>query len=377
VRPEQRLQNVAELREALFASALPEGFTPPAPANGDDDRTVIMPAGTDAATLITQAAAQHTQMTAMAGTPTGYDKTLHVPRPDATAPASGAGNGNGNGAGTGTGSGRETSPGRSKAGMALAALGAIGLIGGGAAWFMGRPASDPTLVASQAASAVASPTTSAATSAAATALASATPAAIAVPTTPSLPPQRDAFTITAALEDIVRNADPLMAVNTITDKSQLVIGKDRLLFQVKSSTPGYIYVYLAGTDKSHFYLLFPNALDRDNRIEADKLVQLPRKGWHITAGGPPGVNHIVTIVSPDRPFARPRRPASSATAPPSCTSRKWRADARLRRGRMTCRQQRDHHACIEVAQQVGLHIQQIPAPLGIGVNGKARHQKFR
>jgi hypothetical protein len=57
-------------------------------------------------------------------------------------------------------------------------------------------------------------------------------------------------------------------------------------------------VYLAGTDASHFYLLFPNALDNNNRIEANKLVELPRKGWHITADGPAGVDHIVTLVSP-------------------------------------------------------------------------------
>ena len=109
---------------------------------------------------------------------------------------------------------------------------------------------------------------------------------------------KEPFSITAALEGIVRGADPLLAVNTITDKSQLVIGKDKLLFQVKSSEPGYLYVYLAGTDQSHLYLLFPNALDKNNRIEANKLIELPRKGWHITAGGPPGVDHVVTVVSP-------------------------------------------------------------------------------
>jgi hypothetical protein len=117
-------------------------------------------------------------------------------------------------------------------------------------------------------------------------------------TASSSAPARLPFSIATALEDIVRGADPLLAVNTLTDKSRLVIGKDRLLFQVKSSTPGYLYVFLAGTDQNHFYLLFPNGLDKNNRIEANKLVSLPRKGWHITAGGPPGVDHIVTMVSP-------------------------------------------------------------------------------
>jgi dihydrofolate reductase len=56
-------------------------------------------------------------------------------------------------------------------------------------------------------------------------------------------------------------------------------------------------VFLSGTDKSHFYLLFPNEIDKNNRIEANTEVVLPRKSWAITAGGPPGTNHIVTVVS--------------------------------------------------------------------------------
>ncbi|MEY4764012.1 MAG: hypothetical protein RI907_685, partial [Pseudomonadota bacterium] len=44
VRPEERPQNMAELRALLFATELPASATPaPAPAEGDDDRTVLMP----------------------------------------------------------------------------------------------------------------------------------------------------------------------------------------------------------------------------------------------------------------------------------------------------------------------------------------------
>jgi hypothetical protein len=39
------------------------------------------------------------------------------------------------------------------------------------------------------------------------------------------------------------------------------------------------------------------AIDKNNRVEANKEMLLPRKGWQITAGGPPGTNHIVTMVS--------------------------------------------------------------------------------
>jgi serine/threonine protein kinase len=115
--------------------------------------------------------------------------------------------------------------------------------------------------------------------------------------TPPPPPPAAPFSIVTALQDIVRNADPLLGVNALADKSAIVIGSDKLQFRVKSSESGYVYVFLAGTDNNHLYLLFPNAIDKNNRIEANKELLLPRKGWQITAGGPPGTNHIVTVVS--------------------------------------------------------------------------------
>ncbi|MET0335217.1 MAG: serine/threonine-protein kinase [Rhizobacter sp.] len=111
------------------------------------------------------------------------------------------------------------------------------------------------------------------------------------------PPPATPFGIVTALQDIVRQADPLLGVNALADKSAIVIGSDKLQFRLKSSQSGYVYVFLAGTDKGHMYLLFPNAIDKNNRIDANKELLLPRKGWQITAGGPPGTNHIVTMVS--------------------------------------------------------------------------------
>ncbi|MBI5924528.1 MAG: protein kinase [Aquabacterium sp.] len=292
VHPEQRLQNMAALRERLFATELPPGVSAPQVVNEEDDRTVILPAGTDAATLVKEAQAhtqqltqqggqQATQMTAMATPHTAFPPTqVHQPAPASASSSPSAPSASGSSASS------------NKLWIALAAL---GIAGGGGAWFLTRsgqsgPAATDT-GASQVSAANATPASAPASIAAASSTAA--PA-----TPPAMPAQRDPFTIVAALEDIVRSADPLMSVNTLTDKSQLVIGKDKLLFEVKSSIPGYLYVYLAGTDQNHFYLLFPNALDKNNRIEANKLVQLPRKGWHITAGGPAGVNHIVTMVSP-------------------------------------------------------------------------------
>jgi serine/threonine protein kinase len=117
------------------------------------------------------------------------------------------------------------------------------------------------------------------------------------PAQPPAPPPAVPFGIVTAMQDIVRRADPLLGVNALADKSTLTIGSDKLQFRVKSSEAGYVYVFFAGTDKGHMYLLFPNALDKNNRIEANQEMLLPRKSWNITAGGPPGTNHIVTMVS--------------------------------------------------------------------------------
>ena len=293
VHPEQRLQNMAALRERLFASELPPGMAPPAPANEDDERTVMIPAGMDAATLVTQAK-QHTQMTAMGKPATSFPPTQVAPSPNATASVTAPPPSSVAPASTSAAS-SATSPSSGGLNKLWIALAALGLAGGGGAWFMTRSHQAGPATAGDSASQVAQAASNTASQASAS-TATITSAASATP--PTMPAQRDPFTIVAALEDIVRNADPLMAINTLTDKSQLLIGKDKLQFQVKSSVPGYLYVYLAGTDQNHFYLLFPNALDKNNRIEADKLVELPRKGWHITAGGPPGVDHIVTMVSP-------------------------------------------------------------------------------
>lgn len=76
------------------------------------------------------------------------------------------------------------------------------------------------------------------------------------------------------------------------------IGQDRLSFTVRSERSGYLYLLMVGTDRSHFYQLFPNALDRNNRIVGGSEITLPRPGWAMVAGGPPGTNRFLMIVAP-------------------------------------------------------------------------------
>lgn len=72
--------------------------------------------------------------------------------------------------------------------------------------------------------------------------------------------------------------------------------QDKLSFHVRSTKPGYAYVLMVGSDQ-HVYLLFPNAVDRNNKIPADRSVALPRPGWVMESAGPPGINDFLVVVS--------------------------------------------------------------------------------
>lgn len=122
------------------------------------------------------------------------------------------------------------------------------------------------------------------------------PAAPRGPTMPTAP-VRPAYSAAAALDDLVAHADAHIEVRTVPAKARIVIGTDLMQFRVSSNQAGFVYVFLVGTDSTDLQLLFPNGLDRNNRIDAGVPLTLPRKGWEITAGGPPGVNRIVTMVS--------------------------------------------------------------------------------
>ena len=81
------------------------------------------------------------------------------------------------------------------------------------------------------------------------------------------------------------------------EQGRVRIGRDRLSFRLRSNKSGYLYVLMAGTDNQHFYRLFPNSIDDRNRVEAGKEISLPRAGWVMVAGGPPGANQFVAVVS--------------------------------------------------------------------------------
>jgi hypothetical protein len=105
------------------------------------------------------------------------------------------------------------------------------------------------------------------------------------------------FVPAAALQHVVAGASTERSVDVKAAQPRVQIGRDRLNFSVRASHDGYLYVQMVGSERSHFWLLFPNAVDKDNFIKAGQTVTLPRRGWHMGVDGPPGTDHFVAIVS--------------------------------------------------------------------------------
>lgn len=123
---------------------------------------------------------------------------------------------------------------------------------------------------------------------------------IPAPKTTTIPPPIAAekqFDPLKALDEIFDKRDRNHAVTVSTEKAQTRIGKDPLRFTVRSARTGYVYVLMVGTNRSDFYLLFPNAVDRNNIIKAGQQLELPRSQWKMLAEGPRGTDHFVVIVS--------------------------------------------------------------------------------
>jgi len=136
------------------------------------------------------------------------------------------------------------------------------------AWF-----SQPTTTTPQALAAVASPSATAATEAVV------------------------ALTGEQALNRLFNQRDGKRKVEVTAAKTQLKIGQDTMDFSVKSSKAGYVYVALAGSDNKSLYVLFPNDLDKNNRIEAGQTMLLPRPNWKVRSQGPEGSNQLLVFVS--------------------------------------------------------------------------------
>ena len=106
-----------------------------------------------------------------------------------------------------------------------------------------------------------------------------------------------ALTGEQALKRLFDQRDGKRKVEITAAKTQLKIGQDTMDFSVKSNKTGYVYVALAGSDNKSLYVLFPNDLDKNNRIEAGQTMLLPRPNWKVRSQGPEGSNQLLVFVS--------------------------------------------------------------------------------
>jgi Domain of unknown function (DUF4384) len=120
------------------------------------------------------------------------------------------------------------------------------------------------------------------------------PVVVAAPVTPAAPPQLSGE---QALRQMFDQRDAKRRIQVTLSKDKLKIGQDSLDFMVQSDRAGYVYVAMAGSDNQSMYLLFPNDLDQNNRIEAGQQLALPRPNWRVKAAGPEGRDNLLIFVA--------------------------------------------------------------------------------
>ncbi len=99
------------------------------------------------------------------------------------------------------------------------------------------------------------------------------------------------------LRQMFDQRDAKRRVQVKAGKDKLKIGLDVLDLNVLTDRSGYVYVAMAGSDNKSVYLLFPNDLDANNKIEAGQQFQLPRPNWRVKASGPEGTDNLLVLVA--------------------------------------------------------------------------------
>lgn len=117
------------------------------------------------------------------------------------------------------------------------------------------------------------------------------------PAPPAPPPPPPApRTPTDSLQSLAAGAAAGFDVSAAPKKAEVAIGKDRLAFEVRSKREGFVYVFLLSSG-GEMFLLFPNLLDKYNKITAGGTLSLPRASWPMDAGGPAGTDQFAVLVS--------------------------------------------------------------------------------
>ena len=98
------------------------------------------------------------------------------------------------------------------------------------------------------------------------------------------------------LESLRKAADPAIKVRLKINTPTLKINRDYLDFSVTTQQSGYLYLLHVASDGT-FYVLLPNTLDADNRIDPGTY-RFPRERWAIQAQGPnAGTGYLMAYLS--------------------------------------------------------------------------------
>ena len=111
---------------------------------------------------------------------------------------------------------------------------------------------------------------------------------------PAEPPPVSAI---ASVQNLYDQRDPRRTLAVTVPRKSLRIGQDPFEMSITSKHDGHVYIVLLGSDQTSFYLLFPNGLDGSNKIKANVPMRLPRPNWGVVAGGPPGTDHVLVLVT--------------------------------------------------------------------------------
>jgi len=101
----------------------------------------------------------------------------------------------------------------------------------------------------------------------------------------------------ASVQNLYDQRDPRRTLAVTVPRKSLRIGQDPFELTITSKYDGYVYIVLLGSDQTSFYLLFPNGFDGSNKIKANVPMRLPRPNWGVMAGGPPGTDHVLVLVT--------------------------------------------------------------------------------
>jgi serine/threonine protein kinase len=114
---------------------------------------------------------------------------------------------------------------------------------------------------------------------------------------PSLPPPILPMALADAFAATVSGSTGDFGLKVDAVRTPLTIGRDPLSFVLHSKRSGYLYVLLWDHASDQLSEIFPNTLDRDNRIAAGKPVKFPRPEWAYEADPPIGNWDVIAIVS--------------------------------------------------------------------------------